>query len=37
MADIVDLMLATGARVGETLALRGEDIDLSGVYHPPQT
>jgi integrase len=29
LADIVDLMLATGARIGETLALRWEDIDLA--------
>ncbi len=29
LADIVDLMLATGARIGETLALRWEDIDLT--------
>lgn len=28
MADIVDLMLATGARIGEVLALRWSDIDL---------
>lgn len=28
MADIVDLMLATGARIGEVLALRWRDIDL---------
>jgi len=30
MADIVDLMLATGCRIGEILALRWKDIDLSG-------
>jgi integrase len=29
LADIVDLMLATGARIGEILALRWEDLDLS--------
>lgn len=29
LADIVDIMLATGSRVGEVLALRWEDIDLS--------
>lgn len=29
LADIVDLMLATGARIGETLALRWEDLDLA--------
>ena len=28
MADIVDLMLATGGRIGEILALRWADIDL---------
>jgi integrase len=28
MADIIDLMLATGARIGEVLALRWGDIDL---------
>ena len=28
MADIIDLMLATGARIGEVLALRWNDIDL---------
>jgi integrase len=28
MADVVDLMLATGARIGEILALRWVDIDL---------
>jgi integrase len=28
LADIVDLMLATGARIGEVLALRWEDLDL---------
>jgi integrase len=29
LGDIVDLMLATGARIGEILALRWEDIDLA--------
>lgn len=29
LADIVDLMLATGARIGEILALRWQDIDLT--------
>lgn len=29
LADIVDLMLATGARIGEILALRWDDIDLT--------
>jgi integrase len=29
LADIVDLMLATGARIGEILALRREDLDLA--------
>src|SRR6476660_2130167 len=29
LADIVDLMLATGARIGEILALRWEDLDLA--------
>ncbi len=28
MADIIDLMLATGARIGEVLALRWSDVDL---------
>lgn len=28
MADIIDLMLATGARIGEILALRWSDVDL---------
>ncbi|MFC6706771.1 tyrosine-type recombinase/integrase [Flexivirga alba] len=28
MADIIDLMLATGARIGEALALRWTDVDL---------
>ena len=30
MADIIDLMLATGCRVGEILALRWSDLDLDG-------
>jgi integrase len=30
MADIVDLMLATGCRIGEILALRWSDLDLDG-------
>jgi integrase len=30
MADIVDLMLATGARIGEVPALRWIDVDLDG-------
>ncbi|WP_432830918.1 tyrosine-type recombinase/integrase [Dactylosporangium sp. CA-092794] len=29
LADIVDLLLATGARIGEILALRWDDIDLA--------
>ncbi len=29
LADIVDLMLATGARIGEVLAVRWEDLDLA--------
>ncbi len=29
LADIVDLLLATGARIGEVLALRWSDIDLA--------
>jgi integrase len=29
LADVVDLMLATGARIGEILALRREDLDLA--------
>lgn len=28
LADLVDIMLATGTRIGEVLALRWEDIDL---------
>jgi integrase len=28
MADIIELMLATGARIGEVLALRWRDVDL---------
>jgi integrase len=31
LADIVDLLLATGARIGEILALRWEDVDLAAV------
>lgn len=30
MADIIDLMLATGCRIGEILALRWRDLDLDG-------
>ncbi len=30
MADIIDLMLATGCRFGEILALRWSDLDLDG-------
>ncbi|MFF2678081.1 tyrosine-type recombinase/integrase [Arthrobacter koreensis] len=30
LSDIVDVMLGTGARIGEVLALRWQDIDLSG-------
>ena len=30
MADIIDLMLATGCRIGEILALRWSDLDLDG-------
>jgi len=33
MADIIDLMLATGARIGEVLALRWNDIELEA--EPP--
>lgn len=29
LADVVDLMLATGARIGEVLALRWEDLNLA--------
>ncbi|WP_432990990.1 tyrosine-type recombinase/integrase [Dactylosporangium sp. CA-233914] len=29
LADIVDLLLATGARIGELLAVRWQDLDLS--------
>lgn len=36
MADIVDLMLATGARIGEILAVRWEDVDLAA-EHPTVT
>lgn len=36
LADIVDLMLATGARIGEILAVRWEDVDL-GAEHPTVT
>jgi integrase len=28
LADIVELLIATGARIGEVLALRWQDIDL---------
>ena len=28
MLDVVDIMLATGARIGEALAIRWKDIDL---------
>lgn len=30
LLDIVDLMVATGARIGEVLALRWSDVDLEG-------
>ena len=30
MADIIDLMLAPGARIGEVLALHWIDVDLDG-------
>src|SRR3546814_14670709 len=30
MADTIDLMLATGARIGEILALRWIDVHLAG-------
>ncbi|MFY1673479.1 tyrosine-type recombinase/integrase [Plantactinospora sp. WMMB334] len=36
LADIVDLMLATGARIGEILALRWKDLDLAA-EHPTLT
>ncbi|MEV8515918.1 site-specific integrase [Dactylosporangium sp. NPDC051484] len=36
LADIVDLMLATGARIGEVLALRWGDLDL-GAERPTLT
>jgi integrase len=36
LADIVDLMLATGARIGEVLALRWGDVDLAA-DHPTVT
>lgn len=31
LADVVDLLLATGARIGEILALRWQDLDLTGL------
>jgi integrase len=30
LADVVDVLLGTGARIGEVLAIRLEDVDLSG-------
>ncbi|HET6479426.1 MAG TPA: tyrosine-type recombinase/integrase [Actinoplanes sp.] len=36
LADIVDLMIATGARIGEILALRWQDMDL-GAEKPTLT
>jgi len=36
LADIVDLMLATGVRIGEVLALRWADVDLAA-DHPTVT
>jgi integrase len=36
LADVVDLMLATGARIGEILAVRWEDADLAA-EHPTVT
>jgi integrase len=36
LADIVDLMLATGARIGDILAVRWTDVDL-GAEHPTVT
>jgi integrase len=33
LADIVDLMLATGARIGEVLAVRWKDVDLGAGHH----
>ena len=36
MSDIIDLLLATGARIGEVLAVRWCDIDLS-LEHPTVT
>ncbi|MEU1807860.1 tyrosine-type recombinase/integrase [Micromonospora aurantiaca (nom. illeg.)] len=36
LADIIDLMLATGVRIGEVLALRWVDVDLA-VEHPTVT
>jgi integrase len=36
LADIIDLLLATGARIGEILALRWDDLDL-GTERPTLT
>lgn len=30
MVDVIDLMLATGCRIGEILALQWSDLDLDG-------
>ena len=32
MADLIDVMLGTGARIGEVLALRWSDVDLDAMF-----
>lgn len=36
LLDVIDIMLATGCRIGEALAIRWEDVDL-GAEHPTVT